>query len=97
MTMCEMLKIHRKMETANKAAVDKVMGRVPSYKNVTAKPVCSPKIIHQPEETPDYPYNVQLWYSHDGGKTFCYSGCGRFFRDEESASDFCRRTATPTT
>ena len=34
MTMREMLKIHREMETANKAAVDKVMGRVPSYKIV---------------------------------------------------------------
>ena len=66
-------------------------------KPVERKPVCSPKMNYQPEATPDYPYNVQLWYSYDGGETFWYSGYGRFFRDEESAADFCRRTATPAT
>lgn len=43
--------------------------------------ICKPKLIYQPNATPDYPYNVQLWHSYDGGKTFCYAGYGRFFKD----------------
>lgn len=28
-------------------------------------------------------WNVQLWHSCDGGKTFVYAGIGRFFKDDE--------------
>lgn len=43
------------------------------------KTICKPKIIYQPNATPDTPYNVQLWHSYDGGHTFTYAGSGRFF------------------
>ena len=40
--------------------------------------ICKPKIIYQPQATPDVPYNVQLWHSYDGGATFIYAGYGKF-------------------
>lgn len=43
--------------------------------------ICKPKLIYQPDATPDHPYNVQLWHSYDGGKTFRYAGYSRFFKD----------------
>lgn len=64
-------------------------------KPVEQKPICKPKMIHQPETTPDYPYNVQIWHSYDGGETFWYSGYGRFFKDKESAAAFCRTCESP--
>ena len=63
-------------------------------KPVEQKPICRPKLIHKPEATPDYPYNVQLWHSYDGGKTFWYAGYGRFFKDEESAAAYCQEHET---
>ena len=45
------------------------------------KTICKPRMIYQPDATPDAPYNVQLWHSYDGGKTFWYAGYGRFFND----------------
>ena len=64
-------------------------------KPVQQKPICRAKLIHQPEANPDYPYNVQLWHSYDGGETFWYSGYGRFFKDTETAAAFCRSCETP--
>lgn len=33
-------------------------------------------------------YNVQIWWSIDGGKTYCYCGCGRFCRTEAEAQAY---------
>lgn len=43
--------------------------------------ICKPKLIYQPDAPEDARYNVQLWHSYDGGKTFYYAGYGRFFKD----------------
>ena len=32
-----------------------------------------------------YNYNAQIWRSIDGGKTWCYCGCGKYFRTLEEA------------
>lgn len=45
------------------------------------KTICKPKLIYQPDAPEDARYNVQLWHSYDGGKTFYYAGHGRFFKD----------------
>lgn len=49
------------------------------------KIVCEPKLFYQPNITPDYPYNVQLWYSDDEGESFWYVG-GRFFKERDNAT-----------
>lgn len=35
-----------------------------------------------------YEYDVQIWRSIDGGKTYCYCGCGRFCRTEAEAQAY---------
>ena len=45
------------------------------------KTICKPKLIYQPAAPEDIRYNVQLWHSYDGGKSFYYAGYGRFFKD----------------
>lgn len=52
------------------------------------KTICKPRIIHQPEATPEYPFNVQLWYSSNGGKTFTYAGDGRFCKTIQEAEEY---------
>ncbi len=47
------------------------------------KTICEPRPKLDPKA--EYPWNVQLWYSYDGGKTFSYSGQGRFFKDDDLA------------
>ena len=36
----------------------------------------------------DYPYNVQVWESVDGGKNYYYSGRGTFCRDLKEAKAY---------
>lgn len=55
--------------------------------------ICKAKIIYQPEYTPERPYNVQLWHSYDGGKSFVYAGFGRFCKTKEEAEDYVKFNA----
>lgn len=43
--------------------------------------ICKTRLEHDPMS--DTPWNVQLWHSYDGGRTFENSGFGRFFTDDE--------------
>lgn len=43
------------------------------------KPICKPDVVHC--ENNEYPWNVQLLYSYNGGVTFTYCGEGKFFRE----------------
>ena len=45
---------------------------------------------YQPDATPLYPYNVQLWRSMDNGKSYRYTGNGKFFQTAEAAADYSR-------
>lgn len=36
----------------------------------------------------DYPYNVQIWNSIDRGKSFCYTGNGKFFKTKLEAENY---------
>lgn len=54
------------------------------------KTICKPKIIYQPNATPDTPYNVQLWHSYDGGHTFTYAGSGKFFITYSDALSYAK-------
>lgn len=49
------------------------------------------------ERQADYPWNVQLWSSTDGGKTFVYTGNGKFFKGDqrEEMYDYIRDNRTP--
>ena len=48
----------------------------------TTKAICKPRLIfNEADKGTDHAYNVQLWYSYDGGKSFYYAGYGRFFND----------------
>lgn len=38
----------------------------------------------------EYPYNVQIWNSIDSGKTFCYTGEGRFLKTKEEADAYIK-------
>lgn len=57
------------------------------YKQRTdpAETICKPKLIYQPDAPKEARYNVQLWHSYDGGKTFYYAGYGRFFDNQYDA------------
>lgn len=35
-----------------------------------------------------YNYNAQIWRSVDGGKTFWYCGCGKYFQTEGEAENY---------
>lgn len=35
-----------------------------------------------------YAYNAQIWRSIDGGETFAYCGCGKYFRTLEEAEAY---------
>lgn len=50
--------------------------------------IIKPRLIYQPKATPDHPYNVQLHMSTDGGKTFCYTGNGKSFKDYYEAEAY---------
>lgn len=39
----------------------------------------------------DYPYNVQIWESVDGGKNYYYSGRGTFCRNLEEVKAYKER------
>ena len=39
------------------------------------------------------PWNVQLWHSYDGGRTFVYAGFGRFFTDDAEGEKAMREYA----
>lgn len=39
-----------------------------------------------------YLFNVQLWKSIDGGKTFCYAGFGKYCRNVEEVDSYIRMT-----
>lgn len=39
-------------------------------------------------DNPDYPYNVQIWNSIDRGKSFCYTGNGKFFKTKLEAENY---------
>ena len=57
----------------------------------TGKTIYNPKLIYQPD-APEYArYNVQLWHSYDGGKTFYYSGYGRFFENQCDAEAWLKQ------
>lgn len=57
------------------------------------KTICKPKMIL--DRNAEYPWSVQLWHSHDGGKTFSYSGIGKFFKNGTEASDYLNGYRTP--
>lgn len=40
-----------------------------------------------------FAYNVQIWVSVDGGKTFGYAGNGRFCRTLEEAREYAASSA----
>lgn len=50
--------------------------------------ICQPRISYTPNSENGHPYNVQLWHSYDGGKTFVYAGCGKFFKDYYEAEAY---------
>lgn len=52
------------------------------------KIICRPRVIVSDNSSTDYPYNVQLWHSYDGGKTFVYSGYGKFFKNSTEAKRY---------
>lgn len=45
---------------------------------------------YQPESTPLFPYNVQLWSSTDNGQSYRYTGNGKFFQIAEAAEEYSR-------
>lgn len=57
------------------------------------KTICKPEIIHNSGAV--MPYNVQLWYSTDGGKTFAYTGNGKFLGTLDAAIAYAAETAPP--
>lgn len=59
------------------------------------KTICEPRIITNPDPSAEYRYNVQLWHSYDGGKTFVYAGCGKFFKDIPAAGAYVTENRTP--
>lgn len=38
----------------------------------------------------EFPWNVQKWYSYDGGNTIVYSGFGRFCKNSIEADEYIR-------
>lgn len=48
------------------------------------------KLIHDAEH-PSHPYNVKLLFSIDG-ETWHYTGFGHFFRTNEEAIDYMKRS-----
>lgn len=38
-----------------------------------------------------YNFNVQVWISVDGGKTFCYCGIGKFCKTEDEAVEYIEK------
>lgn len=50
--------------------------------------LCRAKIIVNPDEHAEYRYNVQLWESHDDGKTYVYAGRGKFCKTSKEAARF---------
>lgn len=40
------------------------------------------------DPTDGYKYNVQQWYSIDGGAQWYYCGHGKFFRDQQDAEAY---------
>ena len=62
----------------------------------TTKAICNPRLIfNEADKDTDHAYNVQLWYSYDGGKSFYYAGCGRFFKDFYEAEAWRKQHETP--
>ena len=59
------------------------------------KTICEPRIITDRDPGAEYRYNVQLWHSYDGGKTFVYAGCGKFFKDLTAAGVYVAENRTP--
>lgn len=45
-------------------------------------------ITYQPESTPDYPYNVQIWQNLFETKIWFYAGKGRFCKTLEEAMKY---------
>lgn len=39
----------------------------------------------------EYPYNVQIWNSLDGGKNFCYTGNGKFCKTKIEADSYAKQ------
>lgn len=50
------------------------------------KELCKP--IINVDHNARYPYNVQLFYSYDGGKNYYYTGFGRFFKTSKEAEEY---------
>lgn len=59
------------------------------------KVICMPRVCINPDPDSEYRYNVQLWHSHDGGKTFVYAGIGKFFKDIPTAGEYIADNRTP--
>lgn len=59
------------------------------------KTICEPRIITDRDPGTEYRYSVQLWHSYDGGKTFVYAGCGKFFKDKYAACAYAVENRTP--
>ena len=53
--------------------------------------ICKIRLERNP--TGDMPWNVQLWHSFDGGRSFVYSGFGRFFTDDSEGDRAMREYA----
>ena len=51
------------------------------------------RIIYQPDATPAMPYNVQIWHSNDGGKTFLYAGIGQYCENIFTAMEYATNHA----
>lgn len=43
----------------------------------------------------EYPFNVQLWQSYDGGKSFWYAGYGRFCRNADEIDAYAKDVFRP--
>lgn len=59
------------------------------------KTICSPRVVIDRVPGNCSRFNVQLWYSFDGGKTFVYSGYGKFFDDVHESAAFIREHRSP--
>lgn len=50
-----------------------------------------PYIIYQPEATPEYPYNVQVYVSINKNNGFMYCGLGRFCKTLDDAIEYATK------
>ena len=59
------------------------------------KTICKPKIKANKERGGVYRFDVQLWRSYDGGKTFVYAGTGKYCKTDEELRQYIKENCTP--